>query len=245
VFYLLATAVRRDMPEQAELEKLVRRLIEFVRADPPKFDQPATPEGAQLIAAVAALLRATRLLEDALGCADRDADEALLLVVRTLVEVEINARYLLANGRDGLNQLVANQERQRLKVANALFGPNDQRVQDLQATIQKAGLPPVKSIELLAKDSPGGTLAYNGIYRWLSNTAVHGGAASWERYWARVGDHLRGLHHPKLDPGRQEMLATAALVVGGLATAVCAELELVLPDDWAELAAGLDRYANQ
>jgi hypothetical protein len=41
------------------------------------------------------------------------------------------------------------------------------------------------------------------------------------------------------------MLATAALIVGGLATAVCGELGLALAEDWAELAADLGRYAHQ
>jgi hypothetical protein len=232
------------MAEHGLLEHHVRRLIELVRMDPSKFDQPASLAGAQRIAAVAALLRATRLLEDALVCSDGEADEALLLVLRTLVEIDINTRYLLGNGQDGLKQLVANQERQRLRVANALFGPNDERVQDLQAAVTEADLPPTKTIEALAKDSPDSTLAYNGIYRWLSTTAVHGGTASWEPYWGQAGDQLRGRHRPALDPRRQEMLATAALVVGGLTAQVYAELGLVLPEDWAQLAAAIGPYAN-
>jgi hypothetical protein len=172
------------LPAEAQsLEDLVRRLIQAIRTDPPSFDQPATPDGAQRMAAVAGLLRATRLLEDALACANNEADEALLLVLRTLVEININVRYLLANGRDGLKQLVANQERRRLAIANALFGPDDPRSQELKANIDKAELPPERQIAVLATDSPQGRLAYDGLYRWLSNSSVHGGTQSWEPYW--------------------------------------------------------------
>jgi hypothetical protein len=40
------------------------------------------------------------------------------------------------------------------------------------------------------------------------------------------------------------MLATAALIVGGLTAQVYAELGLVLPEDWAQLAAAIGPYAN-
>jgi len=201
------------------------------------FDQPATPDGAQRIAAVAGLLRATRLLEDALVCASNQADEALLLVLRTLVEININVRYLLAHGQDGLRQLVANQERRKLAIANALFGPDDPRSRKLKANIDKANLPPERPIAALATDSPLGRLAYDGVYRWLSNTSVHGGTQSWEPYWFQVGGQLRGAFRPQLDPSRDEALATAGLIVGGLASVVFATLGLSLPSGWEELAA--------
>jgi hypothetical protein len=189
------------------------------------------------MAAVAGLLRATRLLEDALACANNEADEALLLVLRTLVEININVRYLLANGRDGLKQLVANQERRRLAIANALFGPDDPRNQELKANIDKAELPPERQIAVLATDSPQGRLAYDGLYRWLSNSSVHGGTQSWEPYWFQVGGQLRGVFRPQLDPSRAEALATAGLIVGGLASVVFTALGLPLPTGWEELAA--------
>jgi Family of unknown function (DUF5677) len=225
------------MPAETQsLADLVRHPIQAIRADPPVFDQPATPDGAQRIAAVGGLLRATRLLEDALVCARNGADEALLLVLRTLVEININVRYLLTHGQDGLKQLVANQERRRLAVANALFGPDDLRCRELEANIDEAELPPERPIAVLAAASPLGELAYNGVYRWLSSSSAHGGTQSWEPYWFEIGEQLRGVFRPQLDPSRDEALTTAALVVGGLASVVFGTLGLSLPSGWEDLA---------
>jgi len=230
--------------ETPPLEELVRRLIHAIRADPPLFDQPATPDGAQRIAAVAGLLRATRLLEDVLVCVTNGADEAPLLILRTLVEININVRYLLTHGQEGLEQLVANQERRKLAVANALFGPDDPRSRDLKANIDRVKLPPERSIALLATDSPLGEESYNGLYRWLSGSSAHGGTQSWEPYWFEIGKQLRGVFRPQLDPSRNEALTTAGLIVGGIASVVFSTLGLPLPTGWEDLAAAFQALEN-
>jgi hypothetical protein len=230
------------MAEQPPLEHVLERIIALARMDPPAFDQPPTTEGLAKQLAAAGVVRSARLLEEMLGCAAINADEALRLNLRLITETDVHSRYLLAKGASALEQLGANEARRRYNLARRLYGPSDERVIELRAEV--AELPRELSIGAMAKQ--GGTdLTYRVLYAALSHFHAHAGLGAMRRYLSRAGMQIRINYHPALELERTEALATAGLLVGGLLRTVREAYGLPLLAELDELAVALDHYANR
>lgn len=221
----------------AEVEWALGQLIELIRADPPRFDQvlpdeeTARAEVNVRAAAAGQLLRAGRLLEEALGCARIGANEALPMVVRTLLEMGFATAYLVAEGPEGMRRLHAEQERQQLKFARPMLGDDDPDVVRLQRRVNELGQG-ITFAEMASHAQVGGQRVYDQWYRLLSQVSVHGGLASSQRYVMKVhGNQVRGRQHPGPPVLPQQALTMAGQCVAFLLKVVLPAWPLPVPPE--------------
>jgi hypothetical protein len=228
--------VWRPAVVDAEIERALGWLIELIRVDAPRFDQvlpddePARSEVNVRAAATGQLLRAARLLEEALGCAQANANEALLMVVRTLLEIGFTTAYLIANGPGGMRRLHAEQERQRLKFAKPTLGDDHPEVAALQRRVNALG-PGIGFGDMATSPQVGGQRVYDQWYRLLSQVSVHGGLASARRYLTVHGGQIRGRHRPDPPVPPQQALRVAGQCVVFLLNAVLPALSQPVPSE--------------
>jgi hypothetical protein len=188
----------------------------------PPPDHPSGRHRSSTELRTSSLLRSAQLLEEALGCARAGANEALLMVVRTLLEIGFATAYLIAQGPEGMRRLHAEQLRQQLKLARPMLGDDHPDVTELQRRVEALG-PGISFAAIASSTQVGGQRVYDQWYRLLSQVSVHGGLESARRYVAVVhGSQVRGRQRP--DP---PVSTKQALKVAG--QSVVFVLNVVLP----------------